>query len=271
MRARALEGLAQTDLAQRHFDEATEGLTKALAEQIAATGELHLRPTEILNELGSVEYLRGRSSLAPPYFRRALAIQRKIFGPKHSLLAPALNNLGRVLLEQRQFTESAQLLTESIDISKAEVLETSVSMAFRYTNLALAEMGLGHLDVAEPLFQKGLTAAIANKHRLHGPILIDLADLECRSRRFEQGLKRLEEARPIVAARYPDDPWRVAHVDNVRAGCLTGLKRYAEARALMISSLPAIRAKWIPDSLYGHDALQRKLRLLELTQDPALK
>lgn len=271
MRARGLEGIAQQDLAEGHYDAAIAGLTSSLAEQIADTGELHPRTTEILNELGSVAYLRGRPEQATPYYRRCLAIERIIYGEKHSYLAPVLNNLGRILLEQRQFAESAQLLSEAIDVSRTEVLGTSVSMAFRFTNLALSEMGLGRLSVAEPLFQKGLTAAIANKHRLHGPILTDLADLECRTKRFEQGLKRLDAARPIVAARYTDDPWRVAHVDNVRAGCLTGLKRYAEATALMQSSLPPILAKWKPNSLYGHDALQRKMRLYELTHNQALK
>ncbi len=122
---------------------------------------------------------------------------------------------------------------------------------------------------AEPLFQKGLQNAIANKHRLHGPILTDLADLECRTGRYDQGLTRLNEARPIVAARYPDDPWRVAHVDNVRAGCLTGLKRYAEAEKLIESSDPIVLKKWRPDTLYGYDALQRTMRLYSLTGNTA--
>ena len=142
-------------------------------------------------------------------------------------------------------------------------------MTFIFANLALARMGLGDLKGAEPLFHKGLTAAVLNKHRLRGPILTDLADLECRSKRYDQGLIRLDEAKPIVAARYPDDSWRVAHVDNVRAGCLTGLKRFAEAKALMASSLPIILQKWPPSTLFGHDALERAVRLYTRTGDAA--
>ena len=271
MRARALEGIAQQDLAEKQYDRAVDGFSRALAEQTQATGEMHPRVAEILNQLGSLEYLRGRPDAAINYFRRCLSIQQRVLGSRHSRIHASLNNLGRLLLERRQFAEAKQFLSESIDVRKGEVLETSANMAFEFSNLALADMGVGHLDTAEPLFQKGLKAAILNKHRLHGPILTDLADLECRSKRYEQGLKRLDEARPIVAARYPDDPWRVAHVDNVRAGCLTGLKRYPEATQLILSSLPIVLQKWRPDSLYGHDALQRKMRLYESTRDPRLR
>jgi tetratricopeptide (TPR) repeat protein len=146
---------------------------------------------------------------------------------------------------------------------------TEDDMAFIYSNLALADMGLGRLRVAEPLFQQGLEAAIANRHRLHGPILTDLADLECRTGRYRAGLARLDEARPIVAARYPDDPWRTAHVDNVRAGCLTGIKRYADAARLMAASLPVVLKKWPAATLYGHDALERAVRLYAQNGDGA--
>ena len=130
-------------------------------------------------------------------------------------------------------------------------------------------MGEGDLQGAEPLFQKALTAAVLNRHRLHGPILTDLADLECRTGRYGQGLARLDEARPIVAERYPDDPRRVAHVDNVRAGCLTGTKQYAQAEALIGSSMAVLLPRWPPGTLYGHDAVQRSLQLYRATGNQA--
>ena len=49
-------------------------------------------------------------------------------------------------------------------------------------------MGQGRIGEAEPLFHKALEAAVPTKSRLHGPILTDLADLECRSGRNEAGL-----------------------------------------------------------------------------------
>lgn len=269
VRAHALEGIAMTDLSANRFDAAATGFKHALQQQISATGELSPRVSEIINQQGALEYLRGRPAAALPYFRQSLAIDRKIFGPRHPSTAISLNNLARVLLEQRQFAEANEQLSASVEDRTGQVLEIGDGMAFAYSNLALARMGLGDLNTAEPLFQKGLKAAIANQHRLIGPILTDLADLECRSKRYAQGLKRLDEARPIVAARYPDDPWRVAHVDNVRAGCLVGLRRLAEAEPLIDSSLPVILKKWPPDSLFGHDALDRTLKLYRATGNTA--
>jgi tetratricopeptide (TPR) repeat protein len=269
MRARALEGIAQTDLADSHYDAAFEGFNRALEAQIAATGELHPRAAEIVNQLGAVEYFRGRLAAARPYFVRCLDIERRLYGLNHPTTTAALNNLARLMLEQRDFAAADGLLKSSIEMAEGQVSETADWMTFHFTNLALARVGLGDLAGAEPLFHKGLEAAIRNKHRLHGPILTDLADLECRTGRYQDGLRRLDEAQPIVAARYPDEPWRSAHVDNVRAGCLTGLRRYDDARRLVESSVPVLLKRWPATTMYGHDTLQRAIKLHRATGDSA--
>jgi tetratricopeptide (TPR) repeat protein len=140
---------------------------------------------------------------------------------------------------------------------------------FVLSNLALIEMEQGDYRAARDNFEAALHTAIANKHRLHAPILGDLADLECRSGRPEAGLQLLDEARPIMAQRYPDDPWRVAHLDNVRAGCLTRMKRYPEAERLIAAGIPVVLGKWPPDTLYGHDDLERSVQLYQLTGNQA--
>jgi hypothetical protein len=70
-----------------------------------------------------------------------------------------------------------------------------------------------------------------------------------------------------MAQRYPDDPWRVALVDNVRGGCLLGFKRVNEAEPLLTQSTPVILGKWKPDTLYGYDVKQRMARLQTLTMN----
>jgi hypothetical protein len=68
-----------------------------------------------------------------------------------------------------------------------------------------------------------------------------------------------------MAQRYPDDPWRVALVDNVRGGCLLGFNRVREAEPLLVQSTPVILKKWKTDALYGYDAKQRMAQLQTLT------
>lgn len=267
--ARVAEGLAQCDLFEKNYDSAQLGLEQALAAQLAATGELHPRTAEILNELGSLAYLRGHRDAAAKYFRRTIEIERRVLGERHPDLAVTRNNLARMLLEKRQFAESRSLLREALATRTAEVVDTDDQMAFVFSNLALADVGIGDWQTAREMFLKGLHAAVINKHRLHGPILTDLADLECRTGRYREGLSRLSEARPIVAARYPDDIWRVAYVDNVRVGCLTGTRRYIEAERLMQSSMPIVLKQWPPDTMYGHDTLERSIQLYTRLGDEA--
>ena len=269
MRSRALEGIAQADMEQNRFDAAKAGFEKALTQQLAATGELHPRVAELYNELGTLGYLRGDLEAAVDGFRRCLAIDRQIFPAGHPSTASTLNNLARVLLEQRDFSAARSLLQQSITSVAGDVPDTSDLMMLRLFNLGLAEIGMGDLKAAEPLLEKALKIAATADHRLRGPILTTIADLHCRSGRSSLGLPRLDEARPILADRYPDDRWRLAYVDNVRASCLTSMKQYDAADALIQSSLPAVLEKWPPDTVFGHESLERAIRLYTLTGDAA--
>lgn len=266
---RALEGVAQADLYDQKLDAAEQGFRRALATQVAAGDEINPRTAEILNELGSLEYMRGRLEAAAGYFQRTATIERRVLGEHHPEYAITINNLARVHLERRHFAEARNFLAEALAARSVQTGENDDQLTFVFSNLALANMGLGDNATAEPWFEKALHTAIVNKHRLHGPILTDLADLECRTGRFQQGLKRLDEARPIVAARYPDDLWRVALVDNVRGGCLLGLKHYADAEPLLTRSTAVLLKKWKPGTLYGYDAIERALRLYRATRNDA--
>jgi len=265
----AEEGIAQCDMDDGNYPAAEAGFQRALARQIAATGELHPRTAELLNEIGSLKYFEGDRPMAGQYFERTLRIERQVLGDSHPTVTATTNNLARVLLEQRRFEEARALLEPSARSYSHQVEATESNMSFVLSNLALIEMGQGHYALAESYFGDALRVAVLNKHRLHGPILTDLADLECRTGRYAQGLARLDEARPIVAQRYPDDPWRLAHLDNVRAGCLTGTRQYAQAEALIGSSIPVLLPKWPPGTLYGHDAVERSLRLYRATGNQA--
>ena len=268
-RSRALEGIAQADMNEGRFDDARAGFQKALSQQIAATGERHPRVAEIYNEQGALEFLHGNPKAAIEYFRRCLAIDKQVFGDGHPITAQTLNNLARALLEQREFPAARALLQQAVTSAGADVSENSDLMIFGTFNLGLSAMGMGDLKAAEPLLTRSLDSAVTADHRLRGPILTGLANLDCRSGRDALGLSRLEEARPLLANRYPDDAWRLAYADNVRAGCLTGMKRYAEATTLMQSSLPPVLKKWPAGTIFGHESLERAVRLYTLTGDDA--
>ena len=262
---RALEGIALAAFYGGDMDLARRSYENALAVRIRRSGETHPKVSESLTALGSIAYTQGRPDAAEKYWLRSLAVDQRILGPRHPDLAVTLNNLGRLDVERRNFVRAKERLANAVSIYAAQQSETHEGQIFAWTNLALADIGLGDVDAAEPLLERALRAAVATKHRLEGPILTDLAGLECSTDRASAGLARLDAARPIVAERYPDEPWRVALVDNVRAGCLAQLGQATEAEPLIASSVPVLIEKWPADSYYGHDAMQRAMRVYTMT------
>jgi tetratricopeptide (TPR) repeat protein len=268
IKVRVVEQFATAVVNSDDLPQGEKLFEEALRARIALSGETHPMVSEILNNLGAVAYLQGESSRAEGFYKRALEIDQRVLGKEHPDVAVDLNNLALLYVERRDFTRAIPMLENAVRIQLAEQDETQRDLIFAFTNLGLARMGTGDYASAESAFRSGLEAAIANKSRMHAPILVDIADLECRTNRFEEGLATVETARPIMAERYPDDPWRVALVDNVKAECLTGQKHYAEADALVTASTPILLTKWAPTSLYGNDALRRAMRLYSDMGDP---
>jgi hypothetical protein len=124
-------------------------------------------------------------------------------------------------------------------------------LIFPLSNLAIVEAQLGKAARAEQLFRQALRAARIHNHRALAPILTDLADLRCNAGATAEGLRLLDEARPIMAKTYASEPWRTAWVDNVRGDCLRIAGDESSARSLLAASTPVILAKWSVQSHFG--------------------
>ena len=266
---RALEGIALAAFYGGDMELARRTYERALEARVRRSGETHPKVSESLTALGSIAYTAGQPDEAEKYWLRSLTVDQRILGPRHPDVAVTLNNLGRLDVERRNFRRAKERLGNAVSIYAAGQSETHEGQIFAWTNLALAEIGLGEFDAAAPLLQRALRAAVSTRHRLEGPILTDLADLECRTQQVDSGLATLATARPLVQERYPDEPWRVALVDNVRAGCLARLGRAVEAEPLIASSMPVLIEKWPVNTYYGHDAVLRATRIYTLTGNRA--
>jgi tetratricopeptide (TPR) repeat protein len=241
-----LDAAARGDLARarRAFEE-------ALAIRLKAQDRLHPKITEDLNQLGSIRYLLGDSAAAEAYYRQVLQRDVIVYGANHPETALTQNNLGRILLERRKFAQARPLLERAVATTEAQRTGEPGMLAFLYANLALVEHGLGRLPQAEAMFRKALVPARLHRHRTLAPILADLADTLCDERRFAEALPLLDEAAPIMAATYPDDPWRTAWVRQVRGKCLLASGDRATGTRLVRDSARPVGDRWPADSLFG--------------------
>lgn len=255
--ARALEMAGLTEQYAAEYRPARQYYEQALAIRIKRGGMLHPKVSDDLNQLGTVAYLAGDPKPAEDYWRRSLALDTQVLGPDHPELGATLNNLARVLIEQRKFAAAEPLLMRSAANNIRQRGPFHPDLAFILPNLGLAQAGLGKFALAESNLERGLIVANANRHRNRGPISTDLADLLCRRGDFSRAATLLDQAEPLVRADYPDDPWRLAWVQNTRGDCLERGGQMVEARRLFRSSGPVITARWPASSLYGAKVFER--------------
>jgi tetratricopeptide (TPR) repeat protein len=263
----ALEEIAMTTFYSGDLKNAEEAYGRALNARIAVSGETHPKAAESINGLAATAYMRGDNQHAEAYWIKLVDVETRLLGPRHPELAATLNNLGRVRLERRDFDKALDVLNKAVAIKSEQQSANDADMAFALSNLALAHIGQRDYAPAEPLLERALSVAVTNDQALQGPIMVYLADTYCHTKRIRKGLQRLEDARPKIAARYPDDAWRLALLENVQANCLTGQSQYREAGRLIIASTPVVLQKWRASSLFGHQALANGIRLFQLTGD----
>jgi hypothetical protein len=74
---------------------------------------------------------------------------------------------------------------------------------------------------------------------------------------------------PLIVERYPDEPWRSAHLESVRADCVSGLGQHAAADQAIEASTPVLLTRWPVTSALGREAVERAVRVAERRGDQA--
>ncbi len=274
--ARALDIAVRHDLAQDRvealenqamleYNEGTAGaedsFRRAHAARVALSGETHPKALESLNGLAALAYQRRDYRSAELAWTRMLEAEIRLLGAHHPELAATRNNLGRLWLESRQYAKARELLARAVADYEAQHMATDTTMMFVYSNLALARLGLDENAAALPLLGKALQAAEMRSQPLRGPIRVYQAEAQCRLGRFGPGLASLDRARVSIAADYAQEAWRMALLENVRAECIAGTGRAAQAARLLDANLPVLLARWSADTAFGEQAVARAIRV----------
>ena len=244
--ARDLEALGKVLTGAKQYDRARSAYDRALAIRLRRQGETHPSAFQDLNELGSIAYLQGDGLAAETYFRRALPFAARVLGTRHPEYAMAQNNVARMDIERGAYADAVPRLREAVAIQVAQLGAASGEMVFPLTNLAIALRGVGQQRAAEPYLIRARTIAERTGHRNLGPILIEVADLQCATGRLDQSGPLLAAARPLIAKTYAGEPWRMAWLDLVAAKC--------RGAPIPVAARSAILARWAPESHFGRRA-----------------
>ena len=109
-----------------------------------------------MHDLALITAARGDYPAAESMFRQVLETHRKAMGDKHPILATTLNNLSRVLLEQKRTDEAAAALQDALDIARAALGSDHQLVAIYTINLASLHLTRKQPAAAEALLREAL-------------------------------------------------------------------------------------------------------------------
>jgi tetratricopeptide (TPR) repeat protein/CHAT domain-containing protein len=226
-----------------HYQEA-----ERLARQGLAAASASQKPLTIAywsTKLGLTLATLGRYVEAEPFFRRALAIYEKAFGPNHPDVAASLHNLATLYTEQGRYAEAEPLYRRALGINEKALGPDHPDVADNLNNLAALYKDQGRYAEAEPLYKRALVIrekAFGPDHRDVAQSLNNLADLYSAQGRYAEAEPLHRRALAIrEKALRADHPDVAASLHNL-ATLYTEQGRYAEAEPLHKRAL-AIKEK----------------------------
>lgn len=257
VRARSEVGLATLALfagdaagAQVRYTEALQGLQRTL-------GEDHPLTITALISLGAAAYRNGSRDEARASWQRALALAEHVYDAHSPQIGTLKNNLGLLLLEDGDLDAAEPLLRDALASDRRHRSEQFDDLAYPLHNLGYLMLLRGAHEEARPLLEEGVSVASGTGHRMLGPLLNALADLECTHGRAATGLEHAEHALAALSAADDADAWRSAQATLTRDACRAALGMTIDTRANN-AALASLRARWPEHSTFVQRALQQR-------------
>ncbi|MEM7201516.1 MAG: serine/threonine-protein kinase [Planctomycetota bacterium] len=245
VRARGDLGLVLLNLGQ--LDEAEALQREALAACRARYEDPHPHTLAVLNSLTGTLWRKGRAAEAEEVARELVAGRTELLGPGHAQTLNALNGLIVFLNSRRAYDESDRLRAEQLTAARVNLGdEHPLTLSFRH-NAANTLWRRRRLDQAEA----ECTAVVAARLRVlpagHEQILLsqELLGLIQRDQgRPAEAEATLRQAAETARQSMAKDHWLPPWLDVQLARCLADLKRYDEAKALLVAAEAALREKF---------------------------
>jgi Tol biopolymer transport system component/serine/threonine protein kinase len=137
-------------------DRARELLEGALVLWRGLSPEGSLEQGQTLEALGAVQLAQGDLERAERSYQEALAVRRRLLGPRHGDVARTLNGLAAVRRAQRRVRDAESTSREALAIDRARPGDNRVDVAQSLMGLADARLDQGDFAGAERLYRQAL-------------------------------------------------------------------------------------------------------------------
>ena len=244
------------------------GAEAAYLAAIATAERFYDRPAlelaETLQFYASFLISRVRADEAEPYLKRALQMNRDMWGDDDPRLAHILNAMSRLESARYRFEEAAQWMTRAIDLSRRNhvhsvVLARSLGMRSHYYAM-LHKFDLADTDIRDALTEQ---KSISGDDNPGYALIMDLQlDLQVREHRYEEAVRTADRALAIDAKVGGGLLQSVLITRYNRARALLELDHAEEALSQLLDVEPAY-ATLAPKGPYRFDMLATKSFALE--------
>jgi eukaryotic-like serine/threonine-protein kinase len=222
-------------LAERgSYDEALQILNEAVKID-SAPGVAPSDLASSLSALADAQYMAGHYDLSDSLYRRALEINRRLYGPRHPLVSEELGNLGSIQQDLGYYQKAEAFDRQALDIDRAYYGEDSPTTAKSLRMLGRALLYQKKYDDAEAALQE----ALAIQEKAFGPAHPEVADtvnelgnLASLRGNYEEAEKRFLREADIYRSVYGDHHYLVAIALSNVAYAHMNMKDYARAEQL---------------------------------------
>jgi eukaryotic-like serine/threonine-protein kinase len=216
------------------YDRAISVLDTAVALQTTldpSSPEL----SEAISALANTHFYAGHYAVSDTLNRRALAMDRRIYGPVHAQVADDLMNLGAIQQEFGNFVEAEKFHRQALDITRKWYGENHPETASNLTLVGRALVSQKRLDEGAEMLKQAVTIS----ERVYGPVHPRVASALNELGRVAQQQGKLDEAEAtfrrifqIYRTVYNDKHYYIGIAESNLAGVFHERKQYGEAERL---------------------------------------
>jgi serine/threonine protein kinase/tetratricopeptide (TPR) repeat protein len=211
----------------------------------AKLGAHHPDTLAAMNHLATILHHVGRFAEAAKLQQETLELRKTILRPDHPETLNSANNLAAVYLDTGRLAEALPLLENALKIERTqEGADHPYTLAIM-ANLANAYRLAGRLPEACALYQETLrlqNAKVGPDHYKRLIVMNDFGTCLIKMKRFDEALSLLRECQTLRTRKDPAD-WWILQTKSQLGQALAGLKRSAEAEALLDEAMTSLTAQ----------------------------